>query len=67
MNKYPRIRTVHKKPKNTAAKCKCGAVAKFKTEIEYNYMRGDDDFLWSCEDHKKDIKYLSLVNLQKQD
>ncbi|HHY1017029.1 TPA: hypothetical protein ACVY19_004456 [Klebsiella michiganensis] len=36
MSKYPRVGSVAAKSKNTSAKCKCGAVAKFKTTVEVN-------------------------------
>jgi len=58
MSKYPKIRQVHKKPKNTAAKCECGQLAKFKTEVEFNYMRGDDEFFWVCDTHKRDLEFI---------
>lgn len=42
MSKYPRVGGVSAKSKNTSAKCKCGAVAKYKTTLEVNVFRGDD-------------------------
>ena len=56
--KYPLIGAVRPKKKNTCAKCKCGETAKFMTEIQVNYFRGDDDVLWSCDLHKKDVDFL---------
>lgn len=56
--KYPRIGSTIKKTTNTQAKCKCGAIAKFLTEVEVNSMRGDDDHYWSCAEHKKDLPFL---------
>ncbi|AXH86782.1 hypothetical protein DVH14_18090 [Escherichia coli] len=37
---------------------KCGAVAKFKTTVEVNVFRGDDEVIWSCNEHKKDCSFL---------
>ena len=58
MSKYPRVSSVAAKSKNTSAKCKCGAVAKFKTTVEVNVFRGDDEVVWSCNEHKKDCSFL---------
>lgn len=58
MSKYPRVGSVAAKIKNTSAKCKCGAVAKFKTTVEVNVFRGDDEVVWSCNEHKKDCLFL---------
>ncbi len=58
MSKYPRVGSVAAKSKNTSAKCKCGAVAKFKTTVEVNVFRGDDEVIWSCNEHKKDCSFL---------
>ncbi len=55
---FPRIGRVLKQRLNHQAKCKCGKVGKFKTEIHYNYMRGDDDQVWSCDAHAKDLTFL---------
>lgn len=33
MRKYPRVEGVLSKKKNTSAKCRCGAVAKYKTTV----------------------------------
>ena len=55
---YPVISLILNKATNTQAKCKCGKVAKFKTEIQVNYMRGEEEYYWSCYEHKKDIDYL---------
>ena len=52
MSKYPRVGGVSAKSKNTSAKCKCGAVAKYKTTVEVNIFRGDDEVVWSCNEHK---------------
>lgn len=61
-SKYPRISEVEKRPKNTNAKCKCGAIGKNIVVIQVNYMRGDDDVVWACEDHKRDINFLCPQN-----
>ncbi|MFM3113655.1 hypothetical protein AB8T59_27785, partial [Klebsiella pneumoniae] len=58
MSKYPRVGSVAAKSKNTSAKCKCGAVAKFKTTVEVNVFRGDDEVVWSCNEHKKECSFL---------
>ena len=58
MSKYPRVGSVAAKSKNTSAKCKCGAVAKFKTTVEVNVFSGDDEVVWSCNEHKKDGSFL---------
>ena len=58
MSKYPRVGGVSAKRKNTSAKCKCGAVAKYKTTLEVNVFRGDDEVFWSCNEHKKDCAFL---------
>lgn len=58
MSKYPRVGSVAARSKNTSAKCKCGAVAKFKTTVEVNVFRGDDEVVWSCNEHKKDCSFL---------
>ncbi|EPJ9743116.1 hypothetical protein LQE22_004293 [Klebsiella oxytoca] len=55
---YPKIGGVLKKKKNTSAKCKCGAVEKYKTTVQTNIFRGDDEVYWSCEEHKQDCQYL---------
>lgn len=58
MSKYPRVGSVSAKSKNTSAKCKCGAVAKHKTTVEFSVFRGDDEVVWSCDEHKKDYPFL---------
>lgn len=58
MKKYPRIGSVSKGKPNTGAKCKCGKQGLFFVEIQYNYMRGDDDVVRACHEHKKDLEYL---------
>lgn len=57
MSKYPRVGSVSAKSKNTSAKCKCGAVAKYKTTVEMNIFR-DDEVVWFCNEHKKDCAFL---------
>ncbi|WP_336293572.1 hypothetical protein [Cronobacter dublinensis] len=58
MNKYPRVGSVSTKKKNTSAKCKCGSVAKYKTTVEVNVFRGDDEVFWACDKHKADCDFL---------
>ncbi|AWV75772.1 Uncharacterised protein [Enterobacter hormaechei] len=58
MSKYPRVGGVSAKSKNTSAKCKCGAVAKYKTTVEVNVFRGDDEVVWSYNEHKKNCAFL---------
>lgn len=53
-----RISNIFVKRKNITAKCKCGKVAKFRTEIQVNKFRGDDEFVWSCDEHKNDCEFL---------
>ncbi len=55
---YPRISNTSKRDRNSVAKCQCGKVAKFMTFIQFNYMRGDDEGVWSCADHKNDLDLL---------
>lgn len=64
MSKYPRVGSVLAKRKNTSAKCKCGAVAKYKSTIEVNIFRGDDEVIWSCNEHKKDCSFLIGIEVQ---
>lgn len=52
------VSKITKRPKNTCAKCKCGEIAKYKTEIKINQFRGDDEVFWSCEKHKNDCGFL---------
>lgn len=58
MKKYPKTGGVLKKSKNTSAKCKCGATAKYKTTVQVNIFRGDDEVFWTCEDHKNNCEFL---------
>lgn len=58
MQKYPKIYEVIKACRNTQAKCTCGEIAKNKTAISVNYMRGDDEVFWTCDTHKKDIEFI---------
>lgn len=61
---YPKIGGVLKKKKNTSAKCKCGAVAKYKTTVQVNIFRGDDEVFWACDEHKNDSLFL-LTDISK--
>ena len=56
--KYPKVGNIISRKKNTNAKCGCGLVASFKTEIQQTYMRGDDMVIWSCDTHKNDAGFL---------
>ncbi|POP42357.1 hypothetical protein CHU32_03740 [Superficieibacter electus] len=58
MKKYPKLGGLLKKNKNTSAKCKCGAVAKYKTTVQVNIFRGDDEVFWTCEEHKDNCGFL---------
>ena len=64
---YPYISRVCKRLANNAALCRCRRVAKFQAEVRFNYMRGDDDYLWACEAHKKDLDFLLGLNSQEKD
>lgn len=59
LKKYPKLGSVRPRPRNCSAKCSCGNVGKFKTEIQWDWMRGNDDVVWACEEHKKDIVFLT--------
>lgn len=56
---YPNISGIIKKPKNTCATCKCGEIGKFIIIVQVDYFRGDDDYLWSCDEHKRDLEFLT--------
>jgi len=56
---YPNIGEVIKRKGNTAARCGCGEIAKNKVHIQYDYFRGNDDLVWACDIHKKDIDHLT--------
>ena len=58
MKKYPLISGAKNHKKNTSACCKCGALGRYKVTIECSYMRGEDDVVWACEEHKKDVEFL---------
>ncbi len=55
---YPRIGKVETRNKNTSAKCKCGEIGKVKVHIECSIFRGEDDVVWACQDHFKDVNFL---------
>ncbi len=61
MKKYPKIGRTYRHEKNNCAQCRCGAIGRYKVDIAYTYMRGDDDVVWACEKHKKDIEYLTII------
>lgn len=56
--RYPRVGRVLKKSKNTSAKCRCGVIAKHRTEIQVNWFRGDDELYWACDEHKNNCEFL---------
>jgi Trm5-related predicted tRNA methylase len=58
MSKYPRVGSVLSKKKNTSAKCRCGEVGKYKTTVQVDIFRGDDEVFWSCSEHKNDCVFL---------
>lgn len=58
MAKYPKVGGVLSKKKNTSAKCRCGEVAKYKTTVQVDIFRGDDEVFWSCGEHKNDCGFL---------
>ena len=62
---YPNIGRTERRNKNTCAKCKCGEIGKFKVHIECSFMRGEDEVVWACEAHKKDVNYLYFDDLPK--
>lgn len=64
IRKYPKITSYTERQKNTQALCKCGQVAKFKTEIQVNYFRGDDEYFWTCEEHKKDLDFIMKAGVK---
>jgi hypothetical protein len=58
---YPRIGNIKKYPKNwTRGKghCRCGNEGTHTITIEYTYMRGDDDVVAACNEHKQNLQYL---------
>ena len=57
LSKYPKLGGCMKKPKNTSAKCACGELGKFKVDIQWDWMRGNDDVVWSCKLHRKDLNF----------
>lgn len=61
-NEYPIVGIVLKKNRNTQRKCVCGELAKFATHIQFSYFRGDDDVIWSCEEHKRNVVALTGIN-----
>ena len=56
---YPRIGRTFNHKKNTCAKCKCGETGRYKVDIQWSFMRGEDSTVWACENHKSDINFLS--------
>ena len=58
MCNYPKIGLVERRPKNTSARCRCGTIGKYQIHIQVNWFRGDDEVVWACEGHKKDVEFL---------
>ena len=58
MKDYPRIGRIDRHNKNICAKCRCGELGTAKVHVEYTYMRGEDEVVWACEKHKKDLEFL---------
>ena len=56
---YPRIGQTQKKPKNTQAKCQCGEIGKFRVHVQFDYMRGNDEVYWACQNHRGDVGFLT--------
>ena len=56
MRNYPKLGKVTKLKKPPM--CKCGEVALYHVEVQINNMRGDDDFYFACESHKRDLSFL---------
>ncbi|VFS60178.1 Uncharacterised protein [Leminorella grimontii] len=56
--RYPRVSKIIPRSKNTSAKCRCGVVAKYLIEIQVNCFRGDDERLWSCDEHRNNCEFL---------
>lgn len=54
---YPLISGASKHKKK-GVKCKCGENSTYKTFVQFNYFRGDDEMFFTCEKHKKDISFL---------
>lgn len=57
-HKYPRLGRVIPHKKNDCARCSCGEIGKYKIDIQWSYMRGEDSTVWSCENHKRDSLFL---------
>lgn len=58
MKKYPKIGSFVKNKRNKNKKCLCGKLGEFNTTIQFSYMRGDDDVVLTCDDHKNDLQFL---------
>lgn len=54
------ISHIIKQPRNTTAKCKCKRVGKFQTVIQISDLRANDYKVWSCDDHKYDLEFLTI-------
>lgn len=58
LSNYPRIggASKMKRPKGF---CKCGEPATHKTCVQFWYMRGDDEYYTTCEQHSRDVEFLT--------
>lgn len=50
---YPRIASINQLPKVNF--CPCGRVATWAVEVQVNWMRGEDETVFRCDQHKRDI------------
>ena len=57
---YPRVSTFGEKKTQKLCEC-CDHKAKYYAEIQYSYMRGDDDQVLLCHDHYQ----MAKVNIGK--
>jgi hypothetical protein len=55
---YPVIGRIQPHKKNTCAKCRCGEIGTAKVHIELSFMRGEDEVIWACSEHKLQPEYL---------
>lgn len=57
-NLYPRIGE-SRKGKHGGKCSACGKRGEFRVDIEVSYMRGDDEVVWACDEHRKDVGALT--------
>ena len=55
---YPRIGRIDSRKKNTCAKCRCGDLGTAKVHIQLSFMRGEDEVIWACNEHKLNPEFL---------